>query len=192
MNFEKFTTNAQDAIAESHNIAIQMGHQQLDGEHMHLALLLQEDGLVPRILGLMGVGLTGLVRDVEAELDKRPKVAGGDDSLYPTRRAGKLLGDAEKIAKGWGDDFVSVEHLYLALLDESGTPSLKIMKAHGVTKEAFLEQLEAVRGNQRITNQNPEDGYEALTKYGRDLVQLAREGKLDPVIGRDKEIRHTI
>jgi len=192
MNFEKFTTSAQDAIAESQNIAIQMGHQQLDGEHIHLALLLQEDGLVPRLLGLMGIGLTGLVRDVEAELDKRPKVAGGDDSLYPTRRAGKLLSDAEKIAKQWGDDFISVEHLYLALLDESGTPSIRIMKAHGITKDAFLAQLESVRGNQRITNQNPEDGYEALTKYGRDLVQLAREGKLDPVIGRDKEIRHTI
>jgi len=192
MNFEKFTTNAQEAIAESQNIAIQMGHQQLDGEHIHLALLMQEDGLVPRLLGLMGIGLTGLIRDLEAELDKRPKVAGGDDALYPTRRAGKLLGDAEKIAKQWGDDFISVEHLYIALLDESGTPSQKIFKAHGISKEAFLAQLEEVRGNQRITNQNPEDGYEALTKYGRDLVQLAREGKLDPVIGRDKEIRHTI
>ena len=101
MNFEKFTQNAQNAIAESQNIAIQMGHQQLDGEHVHLALLLQEDGLVPRILGLMGIGITGYVRDVEAELDRRPKVAGGDETLYPTRRAGKLLGDAEKIAKKW-------------------------------------------------------------------------------------------
>jgi ATP-dependent Clp protease ATP-binding subunit ClpB len=129
---------------------------------------------------------------VEAELDRRPKVAGGDDSLYPTRRAGKLLGDAEKIAKQWGDDFISVEHLYIALLDESGTPSAKIFKANGIAKEAFLAKLEEVRGNQRITSQNPEDGYEALKKYGRDLVQLAREGKLDPVIGRDEEIRHTI
>ena len=192
MNFEKFTQNTQNVIAESQNIAIQMGHQQLDGEHIHLALLLQEDGLIPRLLGLMGVNLTDIVRDVEAELDKRPKVAGGDDMLYPTRRVGKLLGDAEKIAKQWGDDFISVEHLYLALLDESGTPSAKIFKARGVTKNAFLAQLETVRGNQRITGQNPEDSYEALAKYGRDLVQLAREGKLDPVIGRDEEIRHTI
>ena len=192
MNFEKFTQNAQNAIAESQNIAIQMGHQQLDGEHINLALLLQEEGLIPRLLGLMGVNLTAVVRDVEAELDKRPKVTGGDDGLYPTRRAGKLLGDAEKIAKGWGDDFLSVEHLFIALLDESGTPSARIFKKHGVTKEAFLAKLEEVRGNQRVTSQNPEDGYEALAKYGRDLVQLAREGKLDPVIGRDDEIRRTI
>ena len=192
MNFEKFTQNAQNAIAESQNIAIQMGHQQLDGEHIHLALLLQENGLIPRILELNNVDLTKLVRDIEAELDKRPKVAGGDDILYPTRRAGKLLGDAEKIAKNWGDDFLSVEHLYIALLDESGTPSANILKANGVTKESLLAKLEEVRGNQRITSQNPEDGYEALEKYGRDLVQLAREGKLDPVIGRDEEIRHTI
>ena len=192
MNFEKFTQMAQNAIAESQNIAIQMGHQQLDGEHIHLALLIQEDGLIPRILELMGINLTKVVREIEAELDKRQKVVGGDDSLYPTRRAGKLLGDAEKIAKNWGDDFISVEHLYIALLDESGTPSAKILKANGVTKEAFLTQLEEVRGNQRVTSQNPEEGYEALEKYGRDLVQLAREGKLDPVIGRDEEIRHTI
>ncbi|MDR0874633.1 MAG: ATP-dependent chaperone ClpB [Clostridiales Family XIII bacterium] len=192
MNFEKFTQNTQDAIASSQNIAIQMGHQQLDGEHILLALLLQDEGLIPRILGLMNVDTAGFVHDVEAELDKRPKVAGGDDGLYPTRRAGKLLGDAEQIAKQWNDDFVSVEHLFLALLNESGTPSAGIMKSRGVTKEGFLARLEAVRGNQRITSQNPEEGYEALTKYGRDLVQLAREGKLDPVIGRDEEIRHTI
>jgi len=192
MNFERFTQNAQSVIAESQNIAIQMGHQQLDGEHIHLALLLQDDGLIPRILRLMDINLAKVVREVEAGLDKRPKVAGGDDSLYPTRRAGKLLSDAEKIAKQWGDDFISVEHLYIALFDESGTPSIKIFKENGITKEAFLARLEEVRGNQRITSQNPEDGYEALTKYGRDLVQLAREGKLDPVIGRDGEIRHTI
>ncbi|MCL1895015.1 MAG: ATP-dependent chaperone ClpB [Clostridiales bacterium] len=192
MNVDKFTQNAQGAISESQHIAIQMGHQQLDCEHIHLALLLQDDGLIPKLLGLMGAKLPKIVRDLEAELDKRPKVMGGDDSLYPTRRAGKLLGDAEKAARKWGDDFISVEHLYIALLDESGTPSAKIFKAHGITKEAFLTQLEAVRGNQRVTNQSPEDGYEALTKYGRDLVQLAREGKLDPVIGRDDEIRHTI
>jgi ATP-dependent Clp protease ATP-binding subunit ClpB len=192
MNFEKFTQNAQSAIAESQQIAIQMGHQQLDGEHIHLALLTQDEGLIPRLLGLMGVNVDALRRGVNAELDKRPKIAGGDDSLYPTRRAGKLLGDAEKIAKQWGDDFISVEHLYLALLDESGTPSAKIFKENGVKKEAFLAQLETVRGNQRVTSQNPEEGYEALEKYGRDLVQLAREGKLDPVIGRDEEIRHTI
>ncbi|MCL2493565.1 MAG: ATP-dependent chaperone ClpB [Clostridiales bacterium] len=192
MNFEKFTQNAQSAIAESQQLAIQMGHQQLDGEHIHLALLLQEGGLIPRVLDLMGMDNTGLVHGVEAALDKLPKISGGGDQLYPTRRVGKLLGDAEKIAKTFGDDFISVEHLYLALLDEHGTPSAEIFRKAGITREKFLKELEAVRGSQRITTQNPEDGYEALTKYGRDLVLLAREGKLDPVIGRDEEIRHTI
>ncbi|MDR1815961.1 MAG: ATP-dependent chaperone ClpB [Clostridiales Family XIII bacterium] len=192
MNFEKFTENARGVVAESQQLAIQMGHQQLDGEHIHLALLTQDEGLIPRVLKLMGVDVLAVVHDVEAALDKLPKVSGGGDQLYPTRRAGKLLGDAEKIAKQFKDDFLSVEHLYLALLDEHGTPSAEIFKKHGITKEKFLAELEKVRGGQRVTTQNPEDGYEALTKYGRDLVQLAREGKLDPVIGRDEEIRHTI
>ncbi|MDR1292221.1 MAG: ATP-dependent chaperone ClpB [Clostridiales Family XIII bacterium] len=194
MNFEKFTQKAQQAVSESQQIAVQMGHQQLDGEHLHLALLLQDEGVVPKILKLQGVDVAGMVREVEAELDKLPKVQaqGGGDNLYPTRRIGKILGDAEKIAKGFNDDFISVEHLYLALMDEHGTPSAKIFKSHNITKENFLEELTKIRGNQRVTSQNPEEGYEALTKYGRDLVQLAREGKLDPVIGRDDEIRHTI
>jgi ATP-dependent Clp protease ATP-binding subunit ClpB len=194
MNFEKFTQKASQAVSESQQIAVQMGHQQLDGEHLHLALLLQDEGVVPKILKLQGVDVPDMVRSVEAELDKLPKVQaqGGGDSLYPTRRIGKILGDAEKIAKGFNDDFISVEHLYLALMDEHGTPSAKIFKSRNITKENFLEELTKIRGNQRITSQNPEEGYEALTKYGRDLVQLAREGKLDPVIGRDDEIRHTI
>lgn len=192
MNLEKFTQNAQAAMVESQNTAIQMGHQQLDGEHIHLALLTQDGGIIPRILKLMDVDVPSIVRAVQGELERLPKVHGSGDSLYTTRRIGKLLSDAEKMAKDFKDDFISVEHLYLALTDEHGTPSAKIFKEFGVTKEKFLEQLMIVRGNQRITNQNPEDGYEALTKYGRDLVQLAREGKLDPVIGRDEEIRHTI
>ncbi|MDR1798230.1 MAG: ATP-dependent chaperone ClpB [Clostridiales Family XIII bacterium] len=192
MNFEKFTDNARAAIAESQNLAIQMGHQQLDGEHLLLALLTQDGGLIPRVLKLMGVDVLTAVRDVEGVLDRLPKVSGAAEQVYPTRRVGKLLGDAEKVAKTFNDDFLSVEHLFLALLDEHGTPSAEIFKKRGITKEKFLAELEKVRGSQRITSQNPEDSYEALTKYGRDLVQLAREGKLDPVIGRDEEIRHTI
>ncbi|MDR0356915.1 MAG: ATP-dependent chaperone ClpB [Clostridiales Family XIII bacterium] len=192
MNFEKFTQNAQAAMVESQNIAIQMGHQQLDGEHLHLALLTQDEGVIPKILKLRGINTADVVRETEAELDKLPKVAGGNEHLYSSRRVGMILGNAEKIAKKFNDDFVSVEHLYLALIDERNTPSAAIFKNHNITRENFLEELSNIRGNQRITSQNPEDGYEALTKYGRDLVQLAREGKLDPVIGRDEEIRHTI
>ncbi|MDR3072557.1 MAG: ATP-dependent chaperone ClpB [Clostridiales Family XIII bacterium] len=192
MNLEKYTQNAQAVLVESQNAAIQMGHQQLDGEHLHLALLRQDGGLIPRILKLRGISAADMVREVEAELDKLPKVQGTETGLYSTRRLGMLFADAEKNAKQFHDDFISVEHLYLALIGERGTPSSRIFKNHNLTKENFLEELSKVRGNQRITNQNPEEGYEALTKYGRDLVQLAREGKLDPVIGRDEEIRHTI
>ncbi|MDR2610348.1 MAG: ATP-dependent chaperone ClpB [Clostridiales Family XIII bacterium] len=193
MDFEKFTKNAQMAMIGAQNAAIEMGHQQLDGEHIALALLTQSDGLIPRILKLRGIEPADVVREIEGELDKLPKVSGGgSDGLYSTRRVGQLMNGAEKAAKDFKDDFISVEHLFLALIAERGTPTAKILKSHNITRENFLEELMTVRGNQRITTQNPEEGYEALTKYGRDLVQLAREGKLDPVIGRDEEIRHTI
>jgi ATP-dependent Clp protease ATP-binding subunit ClpB len=195
MDFEKYTQNAQAAVAQAQATAMQMGHQQIDGEHLHLALLLQDEGLIPKILKLRGIEVSDVVQEIEVELEKLPKVQvapGGNDGLYPTRRIGKLLGEAEKTAKKFGDDFISVEHIYLALLDEHATPSAMIFKNHNLTRENFLEELTKIRGNQRITSQNPEEGYEALTKYGRDLVQAAREGKLDPVIGRDDEIRHTV
>jgi ATP-dependent Clp protease ATP-binding subunit ClpB len=192
MNFEKFTKNAQSAMVDCQNIAIEMGHQQLDGEHLHLALLMQDEGLIPKILKLRGIDTTDIVQELEAELDKLPKVESSGGELYSTRRMALILSAAEKSAKKFGDDFISVEHLYLSLLDERGTISAKIFADHNINKENFMEELKQIRGNQRITDQNPEDGYEALTKYGRDLVSMAREGKLDPVIGRDDEIRHTI
>ena len=192
MNLERYTQSAQGAMVDAQNVAMQMGHQQLDGEHLHLALLTQDEGLIPKILKLKGVNVADMVKGVEAELEKLPKVQGGDDGIYATRRLGLLLNEAEKTAKKFKDDFISVEHLYLVLIDERGTPSAGIFKKYGITKDGFLEELTKVRGNQRITSQTPEDSYEALTKYGRDLVQLAKEGKLDPVIGRDEEIRHTI
>ena len=192
MEFDRFTQNAQSALAESQNIAFQLGHQQLDGEHLHLALLKKADGLIPKILKLMGIDVNKYMTELEKGLDKLPKVHGADDSVYPTRRGALILADAEKVAKQLNDDFISVEHLYMALLNERNTPSAKLFKEYGITKEGFLKELESIRGSQRITTQNPEDGYEALTKYGRDLVQLARDGKVDPVIGRDDEIRHTI
>lgn len=192
MNLEKYTQNAQAAIVESQNIAIEKGHQQVDGEHLHLALVTQDDGLIPKILKLRGIDVSDIVMEIETELEKLPKVTGGDENLYSTRRMGLILNNAEKLAKKFKDDFISVEHLYLALVDEKSTPSSKIFKSHNITKDSIMEELEQIRGNQRITSQNPEEGYEALEKYGRDLVQMARDGKLDPVIGRDDEIRHTI
>ena len=174
------------------NIAISEGHQMLDGEHLHLALMMQKDGLIPKLIKYMNLDPTSIIADLEAEMEKLPKVSGAADNMYSSRRLSQLLMRAEKIADEFKDEYVSVEHLYLALLEEKGTPSARIFSKFGIDKNKFLNALSKVRGNQRVTSQNPEDNYDALNKYGRDLVEMAREGKLDPVIGRDAEIRHAI
>ena len=192
MNIEKYTQNAQQAIMDCQNIAISEGHQMLDGEHLHLALMMQKDGLIPKLIKFMNLDPTSIIADLQEEMEKLPKVSGAADNMYSSRRLSQILMKAEKIADDFKDEYVSVEHLYLALLEERGTPSAKIFSKFGIDKNKFLEALSKVRGNQRVTSQNPEDNYDALNKYGRDLVEMAREGKLDPVIGRDAEIRHAI
>ncbi|MDO4394077.1 MAG: ATP-dependent chaperone ClpB [Bacillota bacterium] len=192
MNIEKYTQNAQNAIMDCQNIAIEEGHQQIDAEHLHLALLRQRDGLIPKLLKYMEVNPADIEKAVEAELNKLPKVSGGSDNIYTGRRLQQILVNAEKKAEQMKDEYVSVEHFYLAFLDERNTPSANILKRWGVDKNKFLEALNKVRGNQRVTSSNPEENYDALNKYGRDLVEMARQGKLDPVIGRDAEIRHAI
>ena len=192
MNIEKYTQNAQQAVIDCQNIATSSGHQMVDGEHIHLALLEQTDGLIPKLLKNMGVDVQALTEDVRAEVNKIPKVTGGGDNIYGTRRFNNIFIEAEKFADQFKDEYVSVEHIYMALLDEKATPSTRLFAKYGITREGFLDALAKVRGNQRVTSQNPEDNYEALEKYGRDLVQMARDGKLDPVIGRDAEIRHAI
>jgi len=192
MNMDRMTEKAQGAIIDCQKIAVEEGHQQIDGEHLHMALLLQQEGLIPKLLNYMSVNGGALIGDLQVELSKLPKVQGSGDSMYASRRLNQLMSQAEKRANEFKDEFISVEHLYLALLDEKNTPSAKLLNKYGITKEGFLQALTKVRGNQRITSQNPEENYEALERYGRDLVDLARKGKLDPVIGRDGEIRHTI
>lgn len=192
MNFDRYTEKAQLAVSFSQEIALKNENQQIDGEHLHFALLMQEEGLIPKLIQFMGENLALMMDDVQKEVDKIPKVYGQGTSVYATRRFNKLLLDAEDISKKFKDEYTGVEHLYLALLNEKNTPSEKIFKRFNMNRERFLEALTKVRGSQRITNQNPEDNYDALNKYGRDLVELARKGKLDPVIGRDSEIRHTI
>jgi len=192
MNIEKYTQNAQQIVLDCQNIAVAMGNQMVDGEHVHLALLQQKDGLVPKLLTSMGVDVAALTSDVEREVDRIAKVSGGSDNMYGTRRFNKIFMDAEALADQFKDEYVSVEHIYLALIAERGTPSERLFNKYGITRNGFLEALTKVRGNQRVTSQNPEDNYEALEKYGRDLVEMAREGKLDPVIGRDSEIRHVV
>lgn len=192
MNIERYTQNAQSAIMECQNIAISEGHQMLDGEHLHLSLLMQKDGLISKLLINMGKDPTVLVADLEEIMEKLPKVSGAADNIYSSRRLNQLLMSAEKVADEFKDEYVSVEHIYIALLNERGTPSARVFSKYGITKDKFLEALSKVRGNQRVTSQNPEENYDALKKYGRDLVEMARDGKLDPVIGRDSEIRHAV
>ncbi|MDD6254718.1 MAG: ATP-dependent chaperone ClpB [Eubacteriales bacterium] len=192
MDFEKFTEKARGAVVDSQNIAIEEGHQELTGEHLHMALIKQDEGLVPRLMDYMSIPGAQLQSDLQAELDKLPKVSGGNGQVYASQRFNRLLIEAEKISKKFNDEYVSVEHLYLALLEEHDTPSSHIFKKYGISKDKVLQALTKIRGNQRVTSANPEDTYDVLTKYGRDLVEDARAGKLDPVIGRDAEIRHTM
>lgn len=193
MNIDRFTEKAQQAVTESQEIAIRFAHQQVDGEHLHLALLKQEEGLIPRLINFMGENVSLIEKDLEDQLDRMPKVHGSAaSSLYATRRFNQLLLYAEDEAKKFKDEYIGVEHIYLALLNESNTPSEAIFKRYNINRERFLSALGKVRSNQRITSKNPEGTYEALKKFGRDLVELAKKGKLDPVIGRDAEIRRVI
>lgn len=190
MNIEKYTQNAQAAIVEGQRIAIENGNPSLEPEHINLALLQQSDGLIPRLLKYMEIDANSVEKAVSELVNKLPKVSGGQ--IYASQRLNSLLAESEKEAERFKDDYVSVEHIYLALLNERKSPFIDVCKKFGISKEGFLEALTKVRGNQRVTSQNPEDNYEALEKYGQDLVELARKGKLDPVIGRDSEIRHAI
>lgn len=188
MEFEKLTQKAQAAVAQAQRIGIEEGNQQIDVEHLHLALLVQEGGLIPKVLRLMQIEPANMIEDLETEVGKLPKVQGSNEDIYTTRKLNQVFIDSEKKAEEFKDEYISVEHIYLAIM-ETKDP---IFKKYNITKEKFLQELSKVRGDNKVTNQNPEESYEALEKYGRDLVELAREGKIDPVIGRDSEIRHTI
>ena len=193
MNFEKFTAKAQEAVVESQQWAIKLNQQQVDGEHLALALAEQEEGLVPRILWSLGVNPQDIVSELIKTLDALPKVYGsGAANVYPTRRYNQILISAEEIAEKMNDEYVSVEHLFLALLEDKNNSTSLMLRNYGVTSDTFKEAMSIIRGNQRVTNQNPELDFMALEKYGCDLVDLARKGKLDPVIGRDSEIRRVI
>jgi ATP-dependent Clp protease ATP-binding subunit ClpB len=194
MDFNRFTEKLQEAVRAAQSIAIQHGNQQLDTEHLLLALLDQEGGLAPSILNKADIRVDALKARVQQEVDRLPKVSGatgGPDQVYVTQRSTKLLSQAEEEAKRLKDEYVSVEHVLLAATDDSGATG-KLFREFGITRERLMRALQEVRGSQRVTTQNPEATYEALEKYGRDLTQLASQGKLDPVIGRDEEIRRVI
>ncbi len=194
MDFNRMTEKVQDAIRAAQSRAIRAGNQQVDLEHLLAALLEQEGGLAPSILNKADVNVEALRRRIEAEIDRLPKVSGpavGPDQIYVTTRFSKLFTDAEDEAKRLKDEYTSVEHLLLALTSDTGAAG-RILKEFGVTRDRLMHALQEVRGNQRVTSANPETTYEALEKYGRDLTKLAAQGKLDPVIGRDEEIRRVI
>src|SRR5947209_6958925 len=194
MDPNRLTEKAQEALRNAQSTAVRMGHQQIDVEHLLLALLDQEQGLVPAILNKADVSPEALKIRVQRELERLPRVSGqggAPDQFYISGRLNKVLTQAEDEAKRLKDEYVSVEHLLLAMTDDGGAAG-RILKEFGVTRQRLLSALQQVRGNQRVTSQNPEETYQALERYGRDLTQYARQGKLDPVIGRDEEIRRVI
>ena len=196
MDPNRLTQKSAEALQEAQSAAARFGHPEADGEHLLLALLSQPDGLVPPLLSRAGTDPEQLRADVEAELGRRPRVSGpgaAPGQVVITQRLARLLDAADRESRRLRDEYVSVEHLVLALLEEGqATAAGRLLQAHGLSRDSYLQALTTVRGNQRVTSASPEGAYEALGKYGRDLVADAAAGKLDPVIGRDAEIRRVI
>ncbi|MBI2962691.1 MAG: ATP-dependent chaperone ClpB [Deltaproteobacteria bacterium] len=193
MNVDRLTEKSQEALQEAQALAERRQHQGVDVEHLAAALLAPADGLAGAVLSAAGASAPGLRQAIERELDKLPQVSspGGAQQTYVTQRLAKLLRQAEDEAKGLKDEYTSIEHLVLALLEDSGATG-KLLRAAGLRREKLMEALRKVRGHQRVTSPNPEGTYQALERYGRDLTKLASQGKVDPVIGRDEEIRRVI
>ncbi|MDP7422287.1 MAG: Clp protease N-terminal domain-containing protein, partial [bacterium] len=195
MDTNHMTQKTQEALMTAQNEALGRGHQEVDVEHLLLALVDQPEGLIPRLLNKMDVSLKPFREAIVSELQKRPSVSGSGAAgqVYMGRRLSTLLAGAEKEARRLKDEYVSVEHLLAAMLEEADRfPAARILKQFDVTHHRFLKALTDIRGNQRVDTIDPESTYESLKRYGRDLVQEARQGNLDPVIGRDSEIRRVI
>jgi ATP-dependent Clp protease ATP-binding subunit ClpB len=194
MDMNRFTEKAQAALVDAQSVAAEQSHSQIEGEHLLFALLRQSDGVVPLIVQGLGLQPEQLAQQVAGELARKPRLSGGTAPTTPvlSRELQKALDRAEDLAKELHDDFVSTEHLLLALAEDRAGSVARLLHAHGLSKEAILRALAAIRGSQRVTSQTPEGTYQALERYGRDLTDLARRGKLDPVIGRDEEIRRVV
>jgi len=192
MRFDQLTIKAQEAIQEAQRDARARGNAELTGDHLLLALLRQSEGVVVPILQKLGVDPASLTRDLEADLDRQPKVSGASADALPARELTRVFDRAFEIAKDFGDEYVSTEHLLIALSESDAGETAKRLAKAGAKKDALLKALKEVRGSTRITDPNPEDKYQALKRYTRDLTDLARRGKIDPVIGRDEEIRRVI
>ena len=195
MNMNQFTQKSLAAIQGAQDIAVEHGNQQIEQEHLLLALLSDEQGFIPQLLSAMGMTVPSFAAAVTAQVEKLPKVSGGSreaGQVYIAQDVDKALKAAESTAQSMKDEYISVEHIFLGLLDSANRSLKELFRTYNVTKEKVMQALASVRGNQRVTSDNPEETYDALKKYGTDLVERARQNKLDPVIGRDDEIRNVI
>ena len=195
MNMNQFTQRSLAAIQGAQELAVEHGNQQIEQEHLMLALLTDEQGFIPQLLSAMGMTVPSFAAAVKAEVEKLPKVSGGGreaDKVYVAQDVDRALKAAESAAQSMKDEYISVEHILLGLLDSANSRLKELFRTYQVNREAVMQALASVRGNQRVTSDNPEETYDALKKYGADLVERARQNKLDPVIGRDDEIRNVI
>ncbi len=191
MNISKFTQKSVEAVQNCEKLAYEYGNQQIDQEHLLVSLLKLDDSLILKLITKMGISGEQFTDEAEAALKKLPKVSGGGQ-VYLTQDLNKVLIDAEDEAKAMGDEYVSVEHLFLCLLKQPNKAMKELFRTYGIDRNKFLQALSTVRGNQKVTSDNPEATYDTLNKYGSDLVEKARDQKMDPVIGRDAEIRNVI
>jgi len=192
MKFDKFTMKSQEALQEAQSLAESRGHQELQPEHLLKVLLDQKDGVLAPVLQKMEVDRNAVAAEIEDLLNRLPKVSGSGFQVYASPAFRRLLDRSFQVASSMQDEYVSQEHLVLAALEDTDTPAARALTRMGVTRESFLKALAAVRGSQRVTDPNPEEKYQALEKYARNLTDAARQGKLDPVIGRDDEVRRVI
>ncbi|RKY71189.1 MAG: type VI secretion system ATPase TssH, partial [Candidatus Latescibacterota bacterium] len=191
IRWDKLTEKSQEVLQEAQALAQDRSHNQIEPEHLLYALLSQEDGLARAILSKLGVPPDGVLERTKAELDKLPKVYGGGQ-VYVSPKLNEVIQRAFSEAGRLKDEYVSVEHLLLALSDVDGTGAHRVLREFGLTRDRLYEAISQVRGSHRVTDPNPESKYQALERYGRDLTELARQGKLDPVIGREDEIRRVM
>ncbi|MEK6577216.1 MAG: Clp protease N-terminal domain-containing protein, partial [Nitrospirota bacterium] len=193
MRLDRLTIKAQEAVQDAQKISEQHQNQYVDVEHLVLALINKEDGVIVPVLKKLGADINSLKAGIEGEIRRFPQVTttGSNGQIYISPRLKDLFNRAEKEAERLKDEYVSTEHLMLSSIEEDGVAA-NLFKGHGITKERALTALASIRGSQRVIDQNPEEKYQALNRFSRNLTELARKGKLDPVIGRDSEIRRVI
>ncbi|MCI8422070.1 MAG: type VI secretion system ATPase TssH, partial [Lawsonibacter sp.] len=195
MNMNQFTQKSLAAIQGARDISLEYGQQQMEQVHLLLALVSDEEGFIPQLLTAAGLTVPSFAAAVRAEVEKLPKVSGSGreaDKIYVTQDFDRAMKGAEQAAQSMRDEYISVEHLLLGLLDCANAVLKELFRTYRLDKEKVMQALAQVRGSQRVTSDNPEETYDALKKYGADLVERARQNKLDPVIGRDDEIRNVI